>query len=332
MSANDVIFAQAFGGALEHSGISLNELSRLLAAEGLAVSSATLSYWRKGVRNPGRRSSVEVVRAIERILDVESGSLVAHAMGARARGRGVRTIPLWVGDQAISKRMHQLLDELGMSTEPTPMSLIVHEHVYLDYRARRRWTQVTQVLRATDGPITSFYIGQEGTRSNDGPMRLADLSIGEVAAVAMDRSKRLLLMRIDLPAPLREGDTLRVDYALDFPHVSGKTHFHDRWLTRSLREYVLNVHFDSAYQAAEAESYVGGEDAKPDVLLAGHRVPISRGFAQCVLLDLAPGIAGMRWRFPDEEELSVAYRVSPPEGTAADEAWRTIRGLADVVA
>lgn len=74
-TAGRASFSRAFGEALSRSGRSLSWLQRRLVDRANPVSIATLSYWRSGERTPEGAASLAAVEEIERLLDLETGSL-----------------------------------------------------------------------------------------------------------------------------------------------------------------------------------------------------------------------------------------------------------------
>ena len=80
-------FAEALRAAIQASGLSLNRIEHRLRERGQAVSSATLSYWQSGLRQPSRHDSLLVVRALEEVLRLPEGSLAALLRPVATRRR-----------------------------------------------------------------------------------------------------------------------------------------------------------------------------------------------------------------------------------------------------
>lgn len=72
-------FATALQKAMDARGYSLGRLSKAATERGAKVSAATLSYWLTGQAKPRRKSSLEVVAAIEEILELSHGALMTLA-------------------------------------------------------------------------------------------------------------------------------------------------------------------------------------------------------------------------------------------------------------
>src|SRR2546430_15749573 len=80
-------FSDALRAAIQASGLILNRIQYRLRERGLAVSSATLSYWQSGRRRPTRHKSLLVVPKLEELLRTPVGSLggLINPPGARRR-------------------------------------------------------------------------------------------------------------------------------------------------------------------------------------------------------------------------------------------------------
>lgn len=72
-------FATALQRAMDERGYSLGRLAKAATERGAKVSAATLSYWLTGQSKPRRKSSLEVLAAIEDILEQGQGSLMTLA-------------------------------------------------------------------------------------------------------------------------------------------------------------------------------------------------------------------------------------------------------------
>lgn len=70
-------FPAALRAALRARGLTLTQVADELAARGLTVSLATLSYWSTGRSLPRRRTSQQVVTELEDVLGVPAGTLVS---------------------------------------------------------------------------------------------------------------------------------------------------------------------------------------------------------------------------------------------------------------
>ena len=96
-------FAATLGQAIAHHGKPLSELARILTADGVAISTATLSAWQRGSYAP-RQDQYRVGRilALERVLSLPMGRLLLllddgprapHRAPVRAARSGATTGP-----------------------------------------------------------------------------------------------------------------------------------------------------------------------------------------------------------------------------------------------
>lgn len=69
-------FHRALSEAVDRRGLSLSRLRAHLAAHGVSVAESTLSYWQRGLRSPSAPRSLDVVRALESVLNLPPDSLV----------------------------------------------------------------------------------------------------------------------------------------------------------------------------------------------------------------------------------------------------------------
>lgn len=84
--AKGTAFSTALRDAISTSGLGLDRVQARLLDRGIAVSVTALSYWQTGKRQPERASSIAAVRALEDILAVPTGSLLALLPPPRPRG------------------------------------------------------------------------------------------------------------------------------------------------------------------------------------------------------------------------------------------------------
>lgn len=80
-------FSEALREAIDAKGISVAELTRSCKKIGTPISTATLSYWLSGQTTPRRRSTFDVLRSIEHILELDPGELVRLVANFQEIGR-----------------------------------------------------------------------------------------------------------------------------------------------------------------------------------------------------------------------------------------------------
>lgn len=291
-------FARALREATERTQWSLSALAEELAERGTPVTAATLSYWRTGRRRPGRQASADVVRGIEQVLDLESGSLLAHVTGPRARGRGTRFQPLGSSGSDRAAQLAAMFAAMGMPEGQGHTTVVVSDRVRLDANGARVQQESSQVVRVTKNGLDALYVGFIDDEAADGPVDIASLSTGRIGAYLVDRDMRIQVARIDLSAAYEQGDTFLLSTTLQFPHAAGPAHSHERWAAYAMRENSVSIEFHPDLVAEEVEAF----DSASSVITptSPRSVTVRRGIAQHIGLDVAPGVHGMRWRFPGE--------------------------------
>src|SRR5215218_4557603 len=107
--------------AIANRGLSLSRLHARLRDRGLDVSLASLSNWQRGKCRPEPAKSLAAVTALEEILHVPAGHLVALLGPRRPRGRWVRRPPgVMSPDEmgAMQLSIEKLLADIDGAAEP----------------------------------------------------------------------------------------------------------------------------------------------------------------------------------------------------------------------
>ncbi|MBR5950191.1 MAG: hypothetical protein IKZ87_02030, partial [Actinomycetaceae bacterium] len=71
-------FASALNNAIVSSDLSMEQIVTRIKEQGLNISQSALSHWRSGRSVPKRKSSFEVITALEEILEQPAGFLIAQ--------------------------------------------------------------------------------------------------------------------------------------------------------------------------------------------------------------------------------------------------------------
>ena len=328
--ADDEDFASALRAAVETSGKSLASLVVDLADRGHIVTAATLSYWQSGRRRPGRHRSADVVRALEEILGTDSGGLLQHLTGPRVRGRGVRERSMSVSSDPYAAHMLEMLAKLGKGLDSGFNIVSLYERIVLDATGAVREEHLHQVIRAQRDYLDAVFMGQVDVEGAEGPGVISALSVGSVGGYEVDRDLRMLAVRIDLPAPLRQGDVLMIDFTVSYPPGGGRKHGQVRAVTRTIREHVIEVAFDPAFLPAQVDSYLAQVEEYDHLEDLVRPVPVHGNIAQRVLLDVPPGDSGMRWIWADEGPEKMDPRREHHPEPAILRAWRDWSAPPDV--
>jgi hypothetical protein len=290
-------FSHVLRTAIRASGLSLNRIQHRLRERGLAVSSATLSYWQSGQRRPTRHDSVQVVRTLEDVLRVPAGTLTGllEPPGARRRGgprTPVRVEALWE-DPRIADAVRRAHMRSGWDAGLVRISAHDRYEVGPDRRVRRIWHR--QVLRAEqDGPDRWVLICREDSPEDPLPEVRAVWHC-RVGAVVVERQPRLLVADLLFDRVLARGETFVMEYELGYagPGALARERY-ERKFRFPVREHVIEVSFDPAAIPVRCEQYhvPAGPDGREQVRTL--RMDES-GYAHVVAIDVAPGRQGIRW-------------------------------------
>ncbi|OLE29029.1 MAG: hypothetical protein AUG44_05735 [Actinobacteria bacterium 13_1_20CM_3_71_11] len=289
-------FSHALRTAIRASGLSLSRIQYRLRERGLAVSSATLSYWQSGQRRPTRQDSVQVVQTLEDLLRVPTGSLTGllEPPGTRRRGGPhgpVRVEALWDDPRtAAVVRAH-----LRSGWDAGLVRISAHDRCEIgpDRRIRRIWHR--QVLRAEqDGPDRWLLVCREESPEDPLP-EVRALWRCRVGTVLVERQPRLLVAELLLDRALARGETFVMEYELRYagPGALARERY-ERKFQFPVHEHVIEAIFDPAAIPARCEQYhiPPGPDGRARLR------PLSiddSGYAHVVLTDVPPGRQGIRW-------------------------------------
>ena len=293
-------FADTLRAAIQASGLSLNRIEHRLRERGQAVSSATLSYWQSGLRQPSRHDSLLVVRALEEILRLPSGSLAAllRPVATRRRRRPYRDAhaeALW--DDAATAAAVQAHKRSGWDADLVRLSQHDRCEVGPDRRIRRTWHR--QVLRAdVDGPDRWVIVVLDPP--GEPPPQVRPLARCRLGAVVHERDTRLLVAELMFDRVLSRGDTVVFEYELRYARHGVRSREGDRYVRMCrfpVREHVVEVKFSPAAVPARCEWYAAPASGPERV----HELPLRSPYAHAVGIDVPPGRHGIRWHWLESQ-------------------------------
>lgn len=291
-------FAGALRAAIVGSGLSLDRIRARLDAQGVHVSSATLSYWQSGRRRPERTESLAAVRALERVLALSPGALSSLIGPPRPRGTWGSRIghlrPTWRGSAQVERAANELNTEWNSALS----RISLHDRLTVgpDRREQSFWSR--QVLRAdVSGPdrsIVCYDLGGPGFRLPSVRI-LRGARLGEVIA---DADTGVLAAELLFDHPLARGETVVTEFELVNRAPSPFADAYDRTLPPMTREYVLEIQFSPPARPLACEQWRKEVDGATG---GGHGLtsrPVTLdGFhcAQTVVLDPGACQIGLRW-------------------------------------
>lgn len=288
-------FALALREAIDQRGLGLGRLVARLEEAGTPVSAATLSYWQSGRSQPGRRTSLECLSALERILELEPGYLAGRLGRPPVRGRHQQPPTLrelWDELPAVVSA----LERMASGTNDHLTRISVHDRVSVGPDRTERSTLTRQVMRSERDGVDRLVV----MHGNDDPLcpvpkpnALHGCRVGRTTSAP---GTGVVAAELLLPGPARRGEFVTVEYEFvqSAPYPPA-----DRWERRRRtgnRQYVLEVVFAPPALPASSERYVQPVEGEPTTeplhLNPDHTLLL-------VELDGRPGIVGARWEWPD---------------------------------
>ncbi|WP_109505381.1 helix-turn-helix domain-containing protein [Nocardioides speluncae] len=301
-------FAERLRTAVDGSGLSLEEIVARLAERGTRVSTSSLSAWQSGLSRPSRAATREALAAVESVLDLPPGELLA-LLGAASpvRRRGPRPEPdsvrLWNKPDAVRR----LLARLGAVTDDLSLPPRVSRRMRLrvDAQGNPRHVTVGDLLRTGSQPATRVLYLQRFPWVGELPSVVATTGV-TAGRFRGDFPNGLCAHELMLDPPLPPHSTAYVEFSVVMPPQLG-TNYQNLRVRPGCRDFALTVDFDAAHRPARCWGYrqqEAGADEHVVADLSGDAAGTSFQFAR---LDPAPGIYGIRWEYPAQ-----AARTSQP--------------------
>jgi hypothetical protein len=285
-------FAEVMRTAVEVRGLGLERIRDRLEAQGISVSVATLSYWQSGRSQPGRKQSLAALPHLEKLLDLDHGTLQRALTPPRERGRRCQVVDLdAVWPEPPQTRVLRSLDT-RWDTELERISL--HDVVTMGPDRSQVSLQVRQVLRARcDGPDRRVVMHcLEDPQA--GLPEIRAVRGCRLGSIARDLPSGIIGCELVFLEPLRRGQTVVVDYEVLSAPPRPREVRHTRRLRLPMRQYLLEVRFDAATLPVAAFHVQDGRDCQPLELDAEHSLHV-------VDTDCTAGITGVRWVWPETQ-------------------------------
>ncbi|GGS45411.1 hypothetical protein [Actinokineospora fastidiosa] len=288
MSAHDHpvrSFAGALDTAIAAHGLTLDRLRRHLADHGVAVSNATLSYWRRGLRQPENERSRRAVAVLEQVLDLPPATLTSRIGPPRPRGR-------WV-DRAEQMPIGDLIAQLATPGEGRRSLVSVHDVYTVTEHGTERGVRTRIVLRGLGGRVTRYVVGYQSDHPGIVPV-LADVDYASVGRVLTDPGAGYLVAELVLDRPIRGGEYAVLEYEIG-GHATPPIAHYFRNLRRPVSEYTQLIRFEGR-PPAFCTSYWQANASAPVHAVKSVRMGKSRDVC-FVVRDGRVGIIGTDWRW-----------------------------------
>jgi transcriptional regulator with XRE-family HTH domain len=294
-------FAEALRSAIRSSGLSLDRIQARLRAHGTPISIAALSYWQSGKRQPERNDSLTALGELEKILKLPVGSLLALLPPPRPRGKQVVRCSQPLTETVRFERdvLLHMLTAIGTPDaldQEQQLSLVgLHDRCQLSDDGGQRSITTRAVFEARgDGQDRWLLIYNSDDPAAGAPM-LTTVRNCHLGRQQVDTANGLMVAELMFDKPIRRGDTYLIEYELanagpPYP-TCNRTHW--REFRRPIREYLLEIHFNSADVPTRCQQF-----ARP----AGQKHPRMRNLAldacrsvHAVAIDFGPGLFGIEW-------------------------------------
>ncbi|AOS62404.1 hypothetical protein [Actinoalloteichus hymeniacidonis] len=290
-------FSDALRLAIEVNGLSLDRLQRRLADRGVRVSLTTLSYWRHGRSRPERPDSLRGVGILEEVLGLPERSLIGLLGPRRPRGRWVTrghgTVDLdqlWTEPETIRQLRAHI--DLPPPNQLSPVS--VQDVVLVGSQRDERAVRTRMVMEAAVGGVfRSFLVYRTEPERAVAITATRHCTLGTV----IHDPSGFMIAELVLDRTLAEGETTIFEYEV-VAQPGEPILYHDRRFVMPTRQYVLQVEFQPDMLPARCVRYHRpNADSEPQGV---HEVAIGASHtAHVIELDMAPGIYGMRWDWPE---------------------------------
>ncbi|GAA2974543.1 XRE family transcriptional regulator [Actinokineospora diospyrosa] len=271
-------FAQALDAAITARGLTLDRVRYHLAEQGVDVSVATLSYWRRDRRRPEREESLRAVQALESLLGLPATSLITLLGPPKPRGRWLRRpseLPMAA--------------EFDDPDEGESCLVSVHDVFTVGDDHAERGARSRLVVRGERGRVTRCLVRYQAD-TPDFPPALVDVRFCRRGRVRVDETG-LMVAELVLDRALREGEHAVVEYemaAAPGPPVE----FYYRQFLAPVAEYSQQIQFEGA-RPAHCHGFRQSSLSAPEVVEPLAVGP--SGASSQVGFNLAPGVFGTRW-------------------------------------
>lgn len=290
-------FPEALRQAISQRGLSLARLQAHLVQRGVHVGQSTLSYWQRGIRRPELPKALPAVRALESVLELPPGSLVALAghQVERAHRMPASFADLRPGDSGpIADR---LLTGLGAYTSSNRYNadlelLSVHDTVTFDAQYRQLSISTRLVTRSrTQGPdrYVTVYNGDEGCRIENAVLHTAEGC--RVGRMRRDEGGNMLAVELLFDRVL-PADAIQVFCFEVRDDSGGPSPGYFRLFRDQCASYLLQSRFHRrALPARCSRQFRTREDAAP---VESTDLPCDvGGVTSAFFRDIGPGLAGL---------------------------------------
>ncbi|WP_051386378.1 helix-turn-helix domain-containing protein [Actinokineospora inagensis] len=290
-------FSEALRAAIHRRDLTLDRIRSRLAARGVDVSLATLSYWQQGRSRPERAKSLRALRELEAILNLPSNALFDLLDPPKPRGRlvglanGVTGARLYGDNSPIRGVLGGSFEHFNDGIQP--MSLAETCEVDAS-RSLRRITTV-HVLRAIH-PDQDRFLVVHGVDEGDAMPTDIRVHTGHLGDTRIDTANGFFAADIHFGRVLAKNETTIVEYETVLGESPTPSRFHEHRFRTPVHSVLLRARF--APDALPARCYAYYRDSVPSSAKQRRRLAIDGSHTvHSFLPRCAPGVHGFSWQW-----------------------------------
>jgi hypothetical protein len=289
-------FSRALSLAIDRSGLGLARLKGRLATAGVPVSTTTLSYWRTGRTRPERPESLRAVAVLEGVLGLPAGALTALlARPGDARPAAPADVVRWERLWGPRHRVLPVLHTFDAADETSLVVLSLHEALHVGADRLLTRLRVREVVRAVDEPVQARVVTLQGCLPGR-PPRLVSTRYCRAVRTEVLPEPGFVVSELVPSRSLAVGETAILEYEFEYTDGVPDTGY-DRRFRHPVPAHLLEVHFAPEALPAVCHAYRLDSPDGPDRDVT--EVPVSAAApAHVFATGVAPGIRGLRWRWP----------------------------------
>lgn len=218
----DAGFATTLRTGVGRSGLSLADLVQHLRRRDLAITTATLSTWQTGRTAPARRSSIPVIRELERLLELDAGALLGPSGLVPSEPEAPDPADLEPPTGAYRRWLAEVREDWGMPPEDAFTYDLILSRVRIRAKHLRTYDLDQQLRCRLDG-ADRYLLGLRRQPFS------ADLTVPDVEVVAGGQLGRTVrgvtevpasATEVILPRALRPGEVWHVEVRTTTPEHS----------------------------------------------------------------------------------------------------------------
>lgn len=288
------IFAAALRRALAADGLSLTEVSRRAAAEGMAIDIALVASWVAEQSVPVGPDQLRVVVQLERLLHREPGELISQLVAPRPRRQRLLTeldeaTYLARGSEIRRILQQRQLRQLGLN------AIEIDETTYVDADRLERVLVGRETLSCGVPQQQRFPIINLMDEATTGCPKVDALSGCRVVHEHRDTDIGLVVAELSLDRSLIFGEEAEVCYRVNYPPISGVSFNRLRSVLVPAESVTVRVVFDERALPERVFAVLkeGGLDVDYPIELVDGVATVSRA-------PFGPGVLGVTWDWGNE--------------------------------